>query len=253
MEKVSLTRKAAELWRENGLDMADWQAPESIPVPGRPDFPELVAPNKVPRRSVKSPEGRSRLVHALAHIEFNAINLAWDAVYRFRHMPREYIDDWVLVAEEEAYHFSLLCERLEEMGCRYGDLKAHNGLWEMACKTDHDVMLRMALVPRVLEARGLDVTPGMMERLLEAGDTRTVSILEIILRDEIGHVAIGSRWFAKACADRGLDPETEFKAILEKHMKGHVKGPFHEVARLQAGFSKIELDQLKQQAGIHGK
>lgn len=246
--KVALSHGVAAAWRAGRLRRNDG-SPERIPVPGRPLRPALVAPNRLKKRGLGSAAGRACLVHALAHIEFNAINLAWDAVYRFRALPEAYYDGWVQVADEEASHFALLQERLSEMGYAYGDFPAHNGLWEMACKTDHDPLVRMALVPRVLEARGLDVTPGMMERLRKVGDDRTVSILEIILRDEIGHVAIGSRWFRFLCARRGLTPENTFRSLLSQYMQGQIKGPFHEQARIEAGFSATELRELIQQAG----
>lgn len=235
---------------------ADWQAgkllrenlPECpvqpVPVPGRPECPELVHPKYVKQRKLTSPEGRRALLHAVAHIEFNAINLGLDAVYRFRDMPDAYYGDWLQVAAEEAYHFSLLRERMRDFACAYGDLPAHNGLWEQACKTDYDVMVRMALVPRVLEARGLDVTPGMMERLREAGDETTIGILEIILRDEIGHVRIGSRWFRYCCEQRGLEPEATFRQLLRDVLQAPLRGPFYIEARLQAGFTAEELEQL---------
>jgi uncharacterized ferritin-like protein (DUF455 family) len=248
-EKLALTREIAQGWRHNEFDLEDGPPVEPVPDPGRPPFPRLVPPRNVPRRDLRTSEGRAALVHALAHIEFNAMNLAWDAVYRFRGMPIQFYDDWVCVADEEAHHFGLLRQRLNELCHDYGDFDAHNGLWEMACKTDHDVLLRMALVPRVLEARGLDVTPGMTQRLRNAGDERTVSILEIILRDEVGHVAIGSRWFKHACVQRGLDSERVFRELLLEHMKGRIKGPFHEIARCEAGFTENELAELKLQAG----
>jgi uncharacterized ferritin-like protein (DUF455 family) len=248
--KVTLTQEMAALWREGKLSLDSMDEVEEIPAPGRPDRPRLVPPAKVPRRRLHSEQGRPALVHAITHIEFNAINLAWDAVYRFRDMPREFYDGWVQVADEEAYHFTLLRDRLREMGYEYGDFDAHNGLWEMACKTSHDVLVRMALVPRVLEARGLDVTPGMMKRLHGAGDDRTVSLLEIILRDEVGHVAIGTRWFRYACEQRGVDSEKTFADLLEQYMQGHIRGPFYEDARMQAGFSEAEMLLLKQQSGV---
>lgn len=252
-EKVALTREVAALWREGRLSLESAAKPEEIPVPGRPGRPKLVAPAKVPRRRLNSEQGRPALVHAITHIEFNAINLAWDAVYRFREMPRQFYDGWVQVAEEEACHFTLLRDRLGEMGYQYGDFDAHNGLWDMACKTSHDVLVRMALVPRVLEARGLDVTPGMMQRLRDAGDEKTVSLLEIILRDEVGHVAIGTRWFRYACEQRGLDSEKTFAGLLEQYMRGHIRGPFYEEARMQAGFSKAEMLLLVQQSEVRGE
>lgn len=220
---------------------------QAIPVPGRPSLPELVHPKLVKQRKLTTPEGRRALLHAVAHIEFNAINLALDAVYRFREMPDAYYGDWLQVAAEEAYHFSLLRERLQaDFSCVYGDLPAHNGLWEQACKTDYDVLVRMALVPRVLEARGLDVTPGMMQRLRDAGDEPSVAVLEIILRDEIGHVRIGSRWFRYCCEQRGLEPEATFRQLIMDVLHGPLRGPFYTEARLQAGFSAAELEQLQE-------
>ena len=244
-EKLACTAAAASAWRGGMLDTGGDLPVEPVPVPGRPDKPELVPPGKVPRRHLNSDKGRAALIHALAHIEFNAINLAWDAVYRFRDMPGGFYDGWVQVADEEALHFRLLRERLRQFGCDYGDFPAHNGLWEMACKTDHDVLVRMALVPRVLEARGLDVTPGMMEKLKSSGDQATADILEIILRDEIGHVAIGTTWYRYCCEQRGLEPDTTFEALIGEYMKGHVREPFHEQARKDAGFSDAEMENLK--------
>ncbi len=248
--KVAVTQETARAWRDGAITLSAAAPPQALPVPGRPARPRLVPPGQVPRRHLKSEQGRAALIHALAHIEFNAINLAWDAVYRFRGLPRDFYDDWIRVADEEAYHFGLLRERLRELGHDYGDFDAHNGLWEMACNTADDVMVRMALVPRVLEARGLDVTPGMMARLRGVGDVSTVSILEIILRDEIGHVAVGTRWFRYCCEQRGLDPERTFGELLARHLTGRIKGPFHEEARTQAGFSAREIDALKTEAGL---
>lgn len=247
-QKHKLTNATADAWRQGRLVRDEADKPHAIEVPGRPDRPLLVDPARVPRRHLNSDEGRAALLHAIAHIEFNAINLAWDAVYRFRDMPDAYYDGWIRVADEEAYHFSLLRERLRDFGHEYGDFDAHNGLWEMACKTDDDVMIRMALVPRVLEARGLDVTPGIRKKLEDSGDDRTVAILDIILRDEIGHVAIGTRWFRYACEQRGLDPEKTFTELLEKHTKGLVREPFFEEARMDAGFTEAEMQDLKRLA-----
>ena len=243
--KCALTQAAWTALQAGQLIICPAQHGASRDAPGRPELPRLVAPRELPRRRLHSIAGRAALLHALAHIEFNAINLALDAVCRFANMPEAYYRDWALVAAEEAYHFGMLRDRLQTLGYAYGDLPAHNGLWEMALQTGHDVLLRMALVPRVLEARGLDVTPGMMERLREAGDTESVAILEIILRDEIGHVAIGSRWFEYVCAQRNLVPAATFRALLSEHLPGRVKGPFHRAAREQAGFSAEELDDLE--------
>jgi len=234
-------------WQNNKLERdidKNNNEPKRIEIPGRPDKPELIQPSLLKRRKLGSELGRATLIHAIAHIEFNAINLALDAVYRFRDMPDDYYSDWLKVASEEAYHFSLLAERLKKLGYSYGDFPAHNGLWEMVLKTDHDVMIRMALVPRVLEARGLDVTPGMMERLETAGDNETVECLKIILRDEIGHVAIGSRWFKSCCKSRGLNPEKTFRDLLLEYMGGGLRGPFYMEGRLQAGFTQEEMDDL---------
>lgn len=212
--------------------------------PGRPARPELVDPAAVPRRRLGSTAGRAALVHAIAHIEFNAINLALDAACRFRGMPGEYYLDWLSVAEDEARHFRLLSERLAEMGFEYGDFPAHNGLWEMALKTSHSCLARMALVPRVLEARGLDVTPGMIERLAAVGDDRTVAALKIILEEEVRHVAIGTRWFRWCCEKEGLDSLETFLGLLREYYATAPRGPFNLDARYQAGFSKEEMTAL---------
>lgn len=243
-QKVQLTRSLAGDWTAGELSLDSDPPPEPIGDAGRPDRPQLVPPREVPRRSVNTEQGRIVLAHALAHIEFNAINLALDAAYRFRHMPAAFYGDWIKVADEEAYHFSLLNRYLEERGHAYGDFSAHNGLWEMAQKTAHDALVRMALVPRVLEARGLDVTPGLIEKLQAAGDEAFVDILHIIHRDEIGHVAIGSHWFRYLCEQRGLDARATFKALIQDYMKGTLRGPFDEVVRIQAGFTEQELADL---------
>lgn len=247
-EKCRLTDAVSDAWASGHLQCLPDAPPRSVEVPGRPERPRLVAPRELPRRKPGSPRGRATLLHALAHIEFNAVNLAWDAVYRFRDMPAAFYADWVRVAREEALHFRLLCDCLQHLGYAYGDFDAHNGLWEMACRTAHDPLLRMALVPRVLEARGLDVTPGILERLRKAGDRRAVAALEVILRDEIGHVEIGSRWFRYLCRSRGLEPEATFVDLLNTYMPGQLRRPFHYEARLQAGFNEQEMQQLEAMA-----
>ncbi len=246
--KLERTAAAADDWRAGRL-IPPGAFPPSAPigVSGRPPRPRLVPAREVPRRGFHTREGRAALLHALAHIEFNAINLAWDAVYRFRGLPDDYYTDWVRIAAEESTHFRLLRDRLREMGFEYGAFDAHDGLWEMARETAHDVLLRMALVPRVLEARGLDVTPAMLQRLQRAGDPASAAILEIIQRDEIGHVASGTRWFRHVCAVRGLEPEREFAALLRRHLAasgGRIKGPLNIPARTAAGFSAAELELL---------
>lgn len=223
----------------------DWAFPvQPIGAPGRPIRPELVDPSKVPRRRLGSNEGRAALVHAIAHIEFNAINLALDAVYRFRGMPRQYYLDWLSVAQDEARHFQLLNSRLVQLGRQYGDFPAHNGLWEMAEKTADSCLARMALVPRVLEARGLDVTPGMIERLRTAGDQDTVAALEVILKEEVRHVAIGSQWFNFCCEAEHRNPVETFLGLLKSRFTGSVRGPFNVDARTRAGFTREEMEAL---------
>lgn len=244
--KLELSKNTAQAWREGKLSLNNDIAPsvQAVPVPGRPARPELVAPRHLMKRKLTTPQGRLVLLHALSHIEFNAINLAWDAVYRFRGLPSEYYADWIRIADEETYHFELLRAHLQSDAADYGDFPAHNGLWELAQETAHDVLVRMALVPRVMEARGLDVTPGIMEKLKNIGDNRAVEILEIIFRDEIGHVAAGTRWFRHVCAERGVEPEATFQDLLQQHLKGQVRPPFHQQARTAAGFSLTEMDML---------
>ncbi|WP_043740789.1 ferritin-like domain-containing protein [Thioalkalivibrio nitratireducens] len=248
--KCECADRLLEAWRAGDLQVQAEDPPaERIEVPGRPARPALVRPQELPRRGLHTERGRQALLHAIAHIEFNAINLALDAVYRFRELPAEFVSDWLQVAAEEARHFRVLSRRLHETGCDYGSYGAHNGLWEMAVKTDADPMERMALVPRVLEARGLDVTPGMIRRLEAAGDTASAAVLEVIQREEVGHVAIGSCWFRFLARQRGLDPEATFLDLLVRHMPGRVRPPFALDARLAAGFSRREMAALAAQAG----
>ncbi|MGQ0699750.1 MAG: ferritin-like domain-containing protein [Panacagrimonas sp.] len=212
-------------------------------IPGHPTYPLLVHPREVPRRGLGTPEGRAAMVHAVAHIEFNAINLALDAALRFGDMPNAYYADWISVAQDEARHFAMLSARLDRLGYAYGAFPAHNGLWEAAEKTAHDVMERMALVPRVLEARGLDVTPNMILRLHEVGDLETAAILRTILQEEVRHVAIGTRWFRHLCMQRGLDPVATFRRLLVEH-RVRLRPPFNEDARRRAGFEQAELQPV---------
>ena len=243
--------KCAAVTRLSGLvESGDFYLDAVTPVPGseqpgRPVAPVLIEPARVPRRRLGTPAGRIALVHAIAHIEFNAINLALDAACRFRGMPDAYYRDWISVAADEARHFMLLSDRLGALNARYGDLPAHNGLWEMAEQTADSCLVRMALVPRVLEARGLDVTPGMIERLRQVGDFETVAILEIILAEELRHVAIGSRWFRYCCKREGKAPATTFLELLETRYRGKVRGPFNKKARLAAGFTEAEMAALE--------
>lgn len=217
---------------------------------GRPPRPELIPHTAVPRRKPGSPEGHAALLHAIAHIEFNAINLALDCVYRFRGLPDDYYDGWLQVAQEEAHHFGLVSARLAELGFAYGDFPAHRGLWDMAVKTAADPLARMALVPRVLEARGLDATPPIVASLRRIGDEASIAVLDIILRDEIGHVALGDRWFRHFCAERGLEPEVTYLGLMAEFDAPWPPRPLNVEARRRAGFSAAEIARLE--AGRRG-
>ena len=223
------------------------QEPAPLPdAPGRPDKPMLVAPSELKHRSVHSEHGRAVLLHALAHIEFNAINLALDIVWRFAEMPEAFYRDWLKVAREEAYHFGLLQARLQTLGHTYGDFPAHNGLWEMATKTSADILARLALVPRTLEARGLDASPAIRSKLAQVGDQDSAAALDIILRDEIGHVAIGNHWYRFICEQRSLDPIERYDQLAKAYNAPRLRGPFNLQARRQAGFDETELARLQE-------
>ena len=213
-------------------------------LPGRPPTPVLVAPGALRKRGLRSPEGRATLLHAIAHIEFNAIDLALDIVWRFAGMPEPFYREWVQIAREEAYHFGLVQARLQALGYDYGDFPAHNGLWEMAEKTQDDLLARLALVPRTLEARGLDVNPALREKLAQAGDLEAAAALDIILRDEIGHVEAGNRWYKTLCAQRGCDPVVAYADLAQRYRAPAQRGPFNLTARKAAGFTDAELDAL---------
>jgi uncharacterized ferritin-like protein (DUF455 family) len=217
----------------------------NIDLPGRPNRPELVPPLSVPRRKMNTAEGRVSLLHSLAHIEFNAINLALDAIWRFAEMPEQYYGDWLKVAKEEAFHFSLVEGHIQSFGFSYGDFPAHNSLWEIVERTTDAVIARMALVPRTMEARGLDAVPKIRDRFKQINDLKAVEILEIILRDEIGHVLIGNRWFNFLCAKDNLSPITTYRELARKYCAPVLKGPFNMEARKQAGFTSEELSLLE--------
>ncbi len=219
---------------------------QAVTEPGRPERPALVAPAEVPNRRLGAQDGHAALLHAIAHIEFNAINLALDCAYRFRYLPDDFYRGWIDVAAEEAYHFTLVRERLLELGAEYGDFPAHDGLWQMTVKTADDPLARMALVPRVLEARGLDATPPIMAKLRGIGDQKTLSILDIILRDEIGHVALGDHWFRYFCSERDLEPEAHYCLLIDAFDAPWPRPPLNRPARLAAGFSPAELEVLAQ-------
>ena len=249
-DKAARARTLHEAWEQGRVDMDEALAPLSLLAPGRPARPALVAPQAVPRRNPASRQGHAALLHALAHIEFNAINLALDAAYRFRGLPADFYGDWLKVAAEEALHFSLLREHLQTLGYDYGDFPAHDGLWEMALKTAGDALARMALVPRLLEARGLDATPAIRAKLAAVGDAGGVAILDTIERDEIGHVAIGNRWYLHLCRARGVEPRETFRVLLEQYDAPPLKPPFNIAARSRAGFDAEELAWLQDlQAG----
>lgn len=233
-------------WEQDEITLQPTLCPVvPIPAPGRPAKPEMVSALAVDKRKLSTPAGRAALIHSLAHIEFNAINLALDAIYRFRDMPVEYYGDWLQVAAEEASHFIMLRDHLRTLGYDYGAFTAHNGLWEMALVTAHDPLVRMALVPRVLEARGLDVLPGIMHKLASSGAHDAVAIMETILRDEIGHVAVGNRWYAFLCNQRGLEPLSTFRTLLRDYNAPRLRGPLHTTARLAAGFTEAEMKMLE--------
>ena len=247
--KVALTQALATAARDRQCRL-DLQAVLSAPacLPGRPALPRLVPAVQVPPRSPFTLAGRAALLHAICHIEFNAINLALDAVWRFAGMPEKYYFDWLQVAGEEALHFSLLHTHLTSLGHVYGDFDAHDGLWQMTEATAGDIVARMALVPRTLEARGLDASPPIQAKLRKAGDERAVAILDIILRDEIGHVAIGNHWYRWLCERDGLDAQTLNPELVARYCAPRLRPPFNLDARRAAGFSEAELDWLAQQS-----
>lgn len=249
MRKAAGVRQLASDWAVGTVSLdAGAVLQEPSDIPGIPEKPELISPRKVTRRAMNTPEGCAAMIHAMVHIEFNAINLALDAIWRFPDMPHAYYADWLQVAEEEALHFNLLSEHLNQLGYAYGDFPAHSGLWDLAAKTRHDVLARMALLPRTMEARGLDVTPGLKAKLVQAGDAEVGPIMDIILRDEIGHVAIGNRWFNWLCEQRGLEPFDVYDRLAAEHDAPVLRGPFNLEARRKAGFSERELAQLGDRA-----
>lgn len=245
-DKCTAVDRLRERWDNGELPAQATRPACRIDDPGRPARPQLVPHAQLPRRGLGSPHGRLALAHALAHIEFNAINLAVDAVYRFRELPAAFYSDWLRVASEEAVHFNLLSDYLSGHQCAYGDFVAHGGLWEAACRTADDVVARMALVPRVLEARGLDVTPPLIKKLRKAGDAALVAVLERIYTDEIAHVRIGNHWFGRLCAERGEDARTLFRKLVATHYAGRLRGPFNRQGRAEAGFSAAEMRDLQE-------
>jgi uncharacterized ferritin-like protein (DUF455 family) len=251
--KALLSHKIAADWRSNKLDVTGHDDAHAAPLgrPARPLHPELRMPRDMPRRRLGAGvTGRIALLHAVAHIELNAIDLAWDIIARFAaaDLPRAFCDDWVKVADEEAKHFELLSSRLDALGAAYGDLPAHDGLWQAAESTSHDLLARLAIAPLLLEARGLDVTPGMINKLEKVGDNDSAAVLNIIYRDEIGHVATGVRWFRWVTEHRTLDPQTVFKDMVARYFKSGLKPPFNKIARDAAAFPASWYEPLSEPA-----
>ena len=248
-EKVKLIAEMRSL-RQTRVKHSSYQgSADPIEQPGMPIGLRLVHPKDLPRRSVQSREGMASFLHAIAHIEFNAINLALDAIYRFPDLPDEFYADWLLVAEQEADHHLRIVSRLQHLGYGYGDFPAHNGLWDMAVKTSGDLTSRMAMVPCVFEARGLDVTPPMINKLNNAGDAESAKVLQFILAEEIGHVEIGVRWYQYACQQAQLDPVDTFLTLLQKYLPNKRQGPFNRAHRLEAGFTEEWLCRLEAYSG----
>ncbi len=246
LKKTKKVSELASVWASCSCDL-DTSLSFTLPdnIPGYPSKPDLVSPKDVARRNMRTTEGRAVMIHALAHIEFNAINLALDAIWRFSDMPEQYYGDWLKVAAEEAYHFTLLNEHLVKLGFIYGDFPAHNSLWEMATRTTDDILARIALVPRTMEARGLDASPALRSKVAQVGDMEAAAILDIILRDEIGHVAIGNHWFNWLCESRGLEPIDTYASLAKQYEAPTPRKPFNHAARLAAGFTEQELAWLE--------
>ncbi|WP_244530472.1 ferritin-like domain-containing protein [Salaquimonas pukyongi] len=242
-EKCRRTQDLASRWEARQLSLTTSHAASLLPPdrPGRPKKPDLVPPHLVPRRSIRSRRGMIALLHAIAHIELNAIDLALDIIARFARlsMPRSFYDGWVMVAREEAKHFGLLRARLGDFDATYGDLPAHDGLWEAAQRTGHDLMARLAIVPLVLEARGLDITPSLIRHISETGDLKTAEIFRIIYEDEKGHVAVGAKWFRFLCHKNNIEPAASFQAMVRRHFRGPLKPPFNDLARAKSGITPL--------------
>ncbi len=248
--KVAAARAALTALEMRGPNQAPTDAAPPM-RPARPARPVLTAPGNVPKRRLGSPEGRIALLHAVAHIEFNAIDLAFDMAARFYPVVSDagldgdtFFADWIRIGEEEARHFSLIAARLGDYGAVYGDVPAHDGLWEAADATAHDVLARLAIAPMVLEARGLDVTPGMIDRLTGAGDKKSAAVLQIIYNDEIGHVACGKRWFHEFCMAQGKEPKATFRTLCSQHYAGELKPPFNHAARAAAGMDRTYYEEV---------
>jgi uncharacterized ferritin-like protein (DUF455 family) len=245
-EKLELTHHARQLLADGHLSFTPNRPAAPIVSVIFPEKPILQAPRNMPKRKITSPEGVIAFFHAIAHVEFMAIYLAWDLLYRFRGLPEQFYQDWLIVADEEAQHFELLRQHLRSLNVEYGDLPAHGGLWDHAVETADDLLARLALVPRCMEARGLDVTPAIITKFAAQNDEVAVAILNRILTDEVKHVERGSHWFKTVCNQQGLQPETQYRALITQYYRGgKPKGPFNREMRKIAGFSDAELDWLE--------
>lgn len=244
-KKISLSYQANKLIQTKQCNFKHNERAQQVINPGRPTKPTLVLPKQLKKRKMHTEVGLRAFYHAVAHIEFNAINLAWDAIYRFANMPEQFYLDWAQVGQEESKHFKMLNDYLHDLNSGYGQFDAHNGLWEMAVKTDADVLERMALVPRVLEARGLDVTPPMLKKLKQMGDQRGEALLTIILEEEVDHVKKGNYWYHYCCEQQQLDAISTFERLIKKYFMGEIRGPFNREKRLQAGFTVEEMNNLE--------
>ncbi|MGJ0429915.1 ferritin-like domain-containing protein [Methylobacter sp.] len=245
-EKLALTHQAWQLLQSQRLSLDSDRPVLPIVNVKFPDRPQLLAPRHMPQRKLTTPDGLIAFFHAIAHVEFVAIYLAWDILYRFRGLPDQFYQDWLRVADEEAQHFALIRDHLRSLQIDYGDLPAHSGLWEHATDTADNVLARLAMVPRCMEARGLDVTPAIIEKFKKLGDATSVALLTRILTDEVGHVELGSYWFKFVCRQHGYEPEAKYRELIREYYKGgKPKGPFNREMRIIAGFSNAELDWLE--------
>ena len=247
-KKVELTHNAKNLLDQNQLSFTSSSPVQPITETQFPTQPQLLRPRDMPRRRLNSPTGQCAFFHSLAHIEFIAIYLAWDILYRFRGLPDQFYQDWLTIADEEAQHFTLIRHHLTELGIDYGDLPAHHGLWEHSEDTADDLLARLAIVPRCMEARGLDITPQMIEKFKIQKNEKAVTLLTRILDDEVGHVKIGSYWFKTLCEQRGFNHEEKYKELIGQFYQGKPKGPFNRKLRIIAGFSPAEIDWLEERA-----
>ncbi|THV25029.1 ferritin-like domain-containing protein [Peteryoungia ipomoeae] len=237
--KTRLAQETARRWHDRRLSLRSPLDPPLPDRPGRPAKPDLVPPKAVEKRSLHTLPGRIALLHALAHIELNAVDLALDIVARFatEPVPQSFFDGWMKVAFEEAKHFLLVRDRLRALGADYGDLPAHDGLWQAAHSTRNDLTARLAVVPLILEARGLDVTPALQEKMRETGDLESADVLKVIYEDEKGHVAVGAKWFRFLCAREKRDPAKAFQDLVRANFRGQLKAPFNDIARAEAGLT----------------